>query len=374
MADKDRSSNPEVILINEIAAKILEGRYVGTYHREFKHLLPVKDPSGGHNWQVLDEAARLACGFDVSGSQSRFREAYDAATISPIPGISTGWMGTEQQSRIYGEYHYLGWMIAWRNGVSAARKWLEMFHLLLEASAAPDGRVMWVGQRSAVPGSGGPRWLDACLAVARGGSIERWRKGWGWPPTWQLLRHFAPQVREIHQGISEQLKIGGSDAMARGFKFRTPQWWLYSPSGDLMATWTDRTVNGQTPPMLAAVRVGDEIRWFPRNGGDTRERAGSGKPGDRANLDATIENGMLRLRYEATRSRPSPDEVEVAIPEGSRLVTLHEDGTVTESVIGAVDAPQPAEPPRPPTATSALRVTLEIRDGVTSVISTEPIL
>lgn len=373
--EKDRSENPEVILIGEIVAKLLEGRDGGTYHRGYKHLLPVKDPSGGHNWQVLDEAARLVYGFDVLVTRERFIRAYEAARLPPTSGLSTGYMGTEQQSRIYGEYHYLGWMIAWRTGVAVARQWLEMFHLLLEASAAPNGRVMWVGQRSAVPGSGGPGWLDACLAVARGESIERWRKGWGWPPTWQLLRHFTPQVREIHAGIADQAWLG-ADALARGFTFRTPQWWLYAPSGELLATWTDRTVNGQTPPMLAAVRQGDEIRWWPRNGGDTRERASSGQPGDRATLDATIEAGVLRLRYEATRSRPSPDAGELAVPDGSRLVTLFTDGSAMESVAGAGPAtPTPPAPPQPapPTVAGALRVVLEIRDGVTRIVSSAAI-
>lgn len=283
---KDRSKNPEVKHLDHLLTA-LEGGKVPDL--EPQHVVPPKG-AGSQNYWLPERAIDLVLGRRVKATERDFERAYQAACADQLPGGKAwGWMGTEAGSRSYGGLHGIGWLLAYVYGTPATRAraevWLRFAVAMCAASAAPNGRVLLCGQRSAQRPQ--PVWWDGLLEAARGGDPGKWRRAgnWGQPNRkawtiqdrtqagdWAVLERFAAQVA----GAADY--IAGGQSLNPGAAFVHLEWspfyvqaeyhWLHRHDGSLIACWTDRTINGNTAPMLAGiVNPGGAPSWLPVNGG-----------------------------------------------------------------------------------------------------------
>lgn len=390
-ATSEAVENPEAVFLAEYHSQRIRGNPAcfvglsktgssevwtdGTYHQTEDHVFPPRNPSGSQNFGAIKMAARLACGYRVAECLAAFEEADKAARMMPTAGHSTGFMGTEAGSRIYAPLHFFAWWEAHLAGSAVATAWVHHFNTLVSASTAlaADGpRVLWVGQRGAVPGSHIAGWIDAYAQWRRSGQPSkniRQRGGWGYPRDFELLDHHGPKIAEV-------------SGMFHRFTLRT-SWNILSDGVSAIAAWVDGTVNGNTPPMMgAAVLAEGSIQWLPHEGGQKRIRSAN----DQATC--TFDPVALTLRYEAKLSRPSPMTVKIPGDGPYVWIRIEEDGTVTrrevrsgDGVTSALAKPTPPEPQPPavavPAGSEALRLTIDLRRSgdrwSASVVSQEPI-
>lgn len=343
-----KESNPEVPLMREFRNAVVTGDPGGIVHRAGRFQSP---PTGGgksENYHLAEAAAALASGWKAEEQIARFKRTYEAARMKPTPGISTGWMGSEQESRIYDGMHFCPWLYAhYKTRMKEAELWLKAWFAIAELSTTQSGRVLWVGQRGAIPGSGGHRFVDGVIDVARGGKIDRWRRGWRredgtWPPDWDILEHLSSHVSSFYHayidGRSEEDLLG----YIAHFTYRVPRNWIHDGQGRAVACWCEYTVNGNTPPMMGAVVLEDgTIKWLPHNGGTERIRS--------KNDDARcmLDRDEMSLIYSAKFSKPRNMRVPILAQPPLKWTRVDTDGGHKEQWLGA-SGPSPEPSTIPP--------------------------
>lgn len=321
---KDRSKNPEVKHLDHLLTA-LEGGKVPDLAPQ--HVVPPRGVVSNNYW-LPERGIDLVLGRRVKQTERDFERAYQAACADQLPGGKAwGWMGTEAGSRSYGGLHGIGWLLAYVYGTPATRAraevWLRFTVAMCAASAAPNGRVLLCGQRSAQRPQ--PVWWDGLLEAARGGDPAKWRKagGWGLPDRdsvdietrtragdWVVLERFAGHVHEIFSGLSG-VKAAFDHLAWLPLKIQTEYHWLHRHDGALIATWTDRTINGNTAPMLAGIVTpgGEpswgEPSWLPVDGGKHVRGEDDGNDQATCRLDGNRLIYTARVNDNATADLPS---------------------------------------------------------------------
>lgn len=187
-------------------------------------------------------------------------------------------MGSEDGSRIYGDWHLLATASAMDAAdpdiAAEALEWVA-YYLGICQLFEVDGEIFWPGQRSAGhPTQPGLReWI---YARAMGGDVRRaeaWcrKVGAGLAVRWEK---FATDRLEgnLLRAAARARQLTPSDLQSRRGRM-APVRVLKSQAGGL-AVWIERgtsgfsCVNANTPPVVAAIRYPEgDSRWFPANGG-----------------------------------------------------------------------------------------------------------
>lgn len=295
----------------------------GTYHMSDRFdAFPAMKPSGSMNYSVKAAAVRLLTRYKFDHALAGFSADLQLSRGNrSVPGVH-GLLGTEIGLGNYFPSHFLARLVAARYSPDAAATVQLLLALVTLSRFTSLDRIAHVGQRGAVPGQGEPNWVDALGSILTGESIEKWRKGWGWPHNWVSLDILSDIIHKTYGTMTRDLDHAVS--VLRTGAFTRVRWeWLYTGerSNVLVATFQDRTIHGATPPMLAAVHTTKAgLIHFPRNGGRRRIRSKSDQ--------ATCRLGGGKLMYRAKFSRPSPDEIQ--LPRYNRVIVW--DGkTVTDA-------------------------------------------
>lgn len=335
---KDRSNNPEVKHLDHLLTA-LEGGSVPDLAPQ--HVVPPRGVVSNNYW-LPERGIDLVLGRRVKQTERDFERAYQAACADQLPGGKAwGWMGTEPGSRSYGGLQGIGWLLAYVYGTPATRAraevWLRFAVAMCAASAAPNGRVLLCGQRSAQRPQ--PVWWDGLYQAALfGHGVAQWRQlgQWGQPDRkaddleartragdWVVLEKFARAVYEAARDLVTT--YSAFDYLAASpFYVQTEYHWLHRHDGALIAAWTDRTINGNTAPMLAGiVNPGGEPSWLPVNGG--KHVRGE----DDGNDQATCRLDGNRLIYTARVN----DDAEAVLPSGPAIYRRLVAGKLTTSEV-----------------------------------------
>lgn len=320
---KDRSRNPEVKHMDHLLTA-LEGGKVPDL--EPVYVVPPKN-AGSQNYWLPERGIDLVLGRRVKQTERDFQRAYEACKAHSLPqGRAWGWMGSEAGSRSYGGLHGVGWILASVYGTEATRTvadvWLRFAVAMCKASEGPRGRVLLCGQRSAQRAQ--PVWWDGLLEAAKGGDPEKWRKAgnWGIPQReskdaeartragdWFVLQRFAEHVADIAAPIAHDLELAFETIIGTPFAIQTVYHWLHRDDGSLVAAWTDRTVNGNTAPMLAGIvdpADPGEPDWLPAHGG--KHVRGEDDGNDQATCELVDGSLVYRARVN--------DDATVKLPPG----------------------------------------------------------
>lgn len=204
---------------------------------------------GSENWPMMALAAKM-----LLGSPAEKAEA-DISAVAWLTEQKTvrGWMGSEVGSRVYAWMHLESVLVFYRDGSAALRalagEWLDLyFSWLRQAWDAKLLRVLWLGQRSCLPGRDQvsleddlAAWInDAAPFPTHGGTYDR-----------LIIYALRP--------VLEQIKARPSANPA--WKTATPVDFYRGDDG--VAVRVEAEVNSNTPPTLGASTVGGVLAWAP---------------------------------------------------------------------------------------------------------------
>lgn len=273
---KDRSANPEVLMADELVARILSedairSRFRGGYNVPWRNSVSQNHPP---MWLALLWLRYLTGGEgDLAHVLALWRTAFSMCSDL---GQGGGWMGTEMGSRKYGGLTTCSWLVAASlpGFEEDAREWLRYAVAMCELSSTHGGRVLLTGQRSS--SSHGIVFWDGLLAAARGLSPARVRKlaragswkrrsddveertrAWDWGAL-ERLSYLVP--KDVPRGLDAVEVLRRST-----FKLRTVQEWLHRHDGAIVATWTRDTINGMTAPIVLGHVVGGVVKFLPED-------------------------------------------------------------------------------------------------------------
>jgi hypothetical protein len=278
--------NPEIATPQEF-----ELRKTGN-HKRFKAILLVgggpKPKYRRKKTDVFRKGGGLNAFFAGTGSQNIPKLRYETRRRHGFADGEDFWreafeheknvfMGSEDGSRIYGDWHLLATASAMDAAspevAGEALEWVA-YYLAICKLFEVDGEIFWPGQRSAGhPTKPGLReWI---YARAMDGDVRR-AEGWckesgvGLASRWEKFATEKLQAN-LDKAAARARELTRADLEARGRM--APIRLLKSQAGGL-AVWIERgnsgfsCVNPNTPPVVAAIRYTDrDSRFFPANGG-----------------------------------------------------------------------------------------------------------
>jgi len=243
------TQNLEQFLVLEVQASVQGRPLPSTTYKEAPDLVAGLTNQGSGNWGPMGWSVRYRQGDPAAGAKwdeffARSREVF---------------MGDEELSTTYGLWGHLLPVAAVhdqaaRNGdadrAAAALEWMRYFFGVYELCRAPDGTILTVGMRSSpwhAPEQAAT-WLGWMRALARGEDLAPWEalgKTWGLG----MGQSFIPPT--AHAVLPSLTAAATSSEPLPQLGMMVPLHVLRG--GGWLAVWLERNVNGNTPPLMAAV-------------------------------------------------------------------------------------------------------------------------